>query len=123
MNGPKPLGREFYVGIGTGIVLTIVTCGLYNVLWQWRQMQAMNLLLGREEYNFFTWLVLCVVTCGVYHLYYEYKMGTQIAEVMRSMGYSVSNDLGTLGLLLSFVGTTVVADAVYQTELNKLIPR
>ena len=118
---PRPLPREFHVGIGTGIVLSLVTCGIWNLVWQYKQMQAVNLLLGREEYRFGTWLLLCVVTCGLYHIYYEYKMGSHITEVLRSMGQPVTSDLGTLGLVLSVFGMTIVADAVFQHELNRLV--
>jgi hypothetical protein len=121
MYGHRPLGREHRVDIVTGIILSLVTCGVYNLVWQYKQMRAVNALLGREEYNFVAWLLLTIVTCGIYHFYYEYKMGTDITRIARSLGQPVTNDLGVIGLLLSFFATTLVADAIYQSELNKLI--
>ena len=81
----------------------------------------MNALLGREEYNFWSWLILSIVTCGIYHVYYEYKMGSDLYVYMKGKGLDVNPNLPMLGLLLSIFGLTIVADAVYQHELNRLV--
>jgi hypothetical protein len=118
---PKPLTSEHRIDVAVGLILSIVTCGLYNIYWNYRQMRAMNALLGREEYEFVKWLVLSIVTCGLYHVYYEYKMGSDLQTWLDQNGVVVSPNLGVVGLALSIVGLTVIADAVYQHELNKLI--
>ena len=117
---PKPLTREDEIAIPLGIVLSVLTCGIYNVYWNYRQFKAMNFLLGREEFNFVLWLLLSLVTCGIFHIYYEYKMGSELQAYMKTQGYQVNSDLGLVGLALSCFGLTVVADAIYQNELNKL---
>lgn len=117
----KPLSRRFEVGIALGLILSIVTCGLYNIYWNYLQFEAMNELLGRREYDFVKWLLLSIITCGMYHVYYEYKMGRELQEYLESRGASPNPNLGLVGLFLSFFGLTVLADAVYQHELNKLI--
>ena len=66
--GQKPLPKEFEIKIAVGIILSIVTCGLYNIYWNYRQFLAMNLLLGREEYNFVHWILLSIATCGIFHI-------------------------------------------------------
>jgi hypothetical protein len=120
--GPKPLTSEHRIDVAVGIVLSVATCGLYNVYWNYRQMRAMNALLGRHEYDFVHWLLLSVITCGLYHVYYEYKMGSDLQTWLDQNGVKVSPNLGVVGLALSIVALTVIADAVYQHELNKLIP-
>lgn len=120
MDQKKPLTREYEDNIALGIILSIVTCGLYNLWWNNRQMAALNKLLGREEYSFVVWLVLAIVTCGLYHLYYEYKMGSHLKQIMHDNGYEVNDNLAILGLVLSVFGLSVVCDAVYQNEINKL---
>jgi hypothetical protein len=120
MEPSKPLPREHSHGVALGIILSLVTCGLYNIYWNYRQFRAMNVLLGREEYNFVMWLVLSILTCGLYHIYYEYKMGSDLQAYMRGAGFDVSPNLAIIGLALSCFGMTVVADAVYQHELNRL---
>lgn len=120
MTDAKPLNAEFRHDIALGIILSIFTCGLYNIYWNYKQFQAMNILLGREEYNFWMWLVLSIVTCMIFHVYYEYKMGSDLHAWMASHGYYVNPNLAPIGLVLSFFGLTIVADAIYQHELNRL---
>lgn len=120
MNTAKPLGRDYEVGVALGIVLSLLTCGLYNIYWNYLQFQAMNVLLKRHEYDFVKWLLLSIVTCGIYHVYYEYKMGADLQDFLKGNGYDVSPNLAVTGLALSCFGLTVVADAVYQHELNRL---
>ena len=56
--------RDPVINIGVGILLTIVTCGIYGLYWQYRQMEALNGFLGRKEYDFWMWFLLSIVTCG-----------------------------------------------------------
>lgn len=119
---PKPLSPEDRIGVAVGIILSLVTCGFYNVYWNYVQFRSLNTLLGREEFEFAKWLILSIITCGLFHLYYEYKMGRELQLWLSEHGYPVSPNLGVLGLVLSCFGLSVVADAVYQHELNRLIP-
>lgn len=122
MSDAKPLTRDFYVHIAWGIILSIVTCGLYNIYWNAKQFQAMNALLGRYEYKFWLWFILTICTCGIFHVYYEYKMGSDLQNYLSSRGLSVSQNLAIIGLILAGLGLTVVSDAIYQVELNRLMP-
>lgn len=118
---PAPaLPREFEMGIALSIVLSILTCNLYNIYWNYRQFQAMNRLLGREEYNFWLWLVLSIVTCFLFHVYYEYKMGSDLHAYMAGRGYYVNPNLAVIGLVFASLGMWIVSDAIYQHELNRL---
>jgi len=122
MEPSQPLTKDFEIGIAVGIILSIVTCGLYNLYWNYKQFQAMNLLLGRHEYDFVKWLLLSIVTCGLFHIYYEYKMGSDLQMYLKQHGHEINPNLPVIGLMLSCFGLTIVADAIYQHELNRLIP-
>ena len=117
---PKPLPRDYEMRIAAGIILSLVTCGLYNIYWNYRQFEAMNTLLGRREYDFVKWLLLSIITCGLFHIYYEYKMGSDLQQYLIDKGYQVNPNLGIIGLVLSCFGMTILADAIYQHELNRL---
>lgn len=119
---PRRLGPEHRHNIALGIILSLVTCGLYNIYWNYREFEAMNELLGRREYRFWPWLLLSIVTCGIYHVYYEYKMGSDLYRYLRDQGLDANPNLPIVGLALSIFGLTIVADAVYQHELNRLAP-
>lgn len=121
MSDTQALSSEHRVDIAAGIIFSVVTCGLYNIYWNYRQMLAMNALLGREEFSFGKWALLTIVSCGLYHIYYEYRMGTELQNWLTQNGHPVNPNLGIVGLILSIFGLTVVADAVYQNELNKLL--
>lgn len=120
MTTDKPLSSEHHVDIATGIILSLVTCGFYNIYWNYRQFLAMNQLLGREEFKFLNWLLLSFVTCGLYHIYNEYRMGAELYNWLKSNGHECNQNLPVIGLVLSCLGLTIIADAVYQHEFNKL---
>ena len=116
----KPLSSEHHIEIAMGIILSLLTCGIYNIYWNYRQFQAMNALLGREEYQFWLWLLLSIVTCGLFHIYYEYKMGADLYSWLKEHGKDANPNLPVIGLVLSCFGMMIITDAVYQHELNKL---
>ena len=76
--------QEAVVGIGIGIILSIVTCGIYGLFWQYKQIEVLNAWLGRKEYDFWTWLLLSIITCGIFSLYYEYTRTTPRSTSTRS---------------------------------------
>ncbi|MBI4376844.1 MAG: DUF4234 domain-containing protein [Elusimicrobia bacterium] len=117
----KPLPREFEMGIALSLILSVITCGLYNVYWNYQQFRAMNHLLSREEYKFWPWAFLALITCGLYHIYTEYRMGADLHLYMKQRGLEeVNPNMAVIGLLLSCLGLWIVADAIYQHELNRL---
>lgn len=118
----KPLLSEDRIEVAVGLILSVVTCGLYNIYWNYRQFEALNRLLGREEFKFVQWLLLSIVTCGLFHIYYEYKMGAELYGWLKANGHEANPNLPVIGLCLSIFGLTIIADAVYQHELNKLVP-
>src|SRR3990167_2341977 len=116
MKNPKPLTRDFEINVALGIILSIITCGLYNIYWNYKQFEAMNKLLGREEYKFWPWLILSILTCGLYHVYYEYKMGAELQRYLKERGVEITPNLCLAGMIFAFIGLTVISDAVYQYE-------
>jgi hypothetical protein len=104
--------------VAVDLLLTVVTCGIYNVFWQRRQFRVLNAFLGREEFRFVTWILLTLVTCGIYHMYTEYLMGRAITAIQRDLGKPPAENLSLISLMLSVFGLTVVADAIQQSEIN-----
>ena len=102
------------------LLLTILTCGIFNLYWNYRQMVACNDLLARNEFSFVLWLLLTLLTCGLYHLYYQYKMGAALNEIQAQLDFPVTEGLPILSLVAAIVGFGVVADCVHQHELNRI---
>jgi hypothetical protein len=121
MDNPSAGPAPEKIDIATAIIFSLLTCGLYNIYWNYQQFEHMNKLLGRNEYDFWKWLLLSAVTCGLYHIYFEYKMGADLYEHMKGKGMEVNPNLALMGLGLSCFGLTIVADAIYQHELNRLV--
>lgn len=100
------------------IILTLVTCGVYGLYWWYKQMEAINAWLNREEYSFWMVLFLSVVTCGIYYIYIEYKMAVSINAIQQENGFNVNSSLPLICLLLAIFGLGIVSKAIQQSEMN-----
>ena len=109
------------VSIPLYLLLTIVTFFLFNFYWNYRQMEACNELLDRDEFSFATWLVLVILTCGIYHLFYQYKMGAAINEIQLDRGVPVTDGLPVLSVVAALLGVGIVADCIHQHEINRIV--
>lgn len=113
-----PISREQAVSsVATDVLLSIVTCGIYNLFWQARQFRVLNAFLEREEFRFSVWFFLSLISCGLYHIYSEYVMAKSVLAVRR-LGQPTSDNLPLISLLVSLCGLTIVADAIQQSEIN-----
>ena len=105
--------------IGLGIILTLLTCGFYGLYWQFKQLEALNAWLGREEFSFLVWLLLSIVTCGIFAIYYEYKKAKGINEIQEQQDEMVNSDLPVICVLLTLFGLQIVSIAIQQNEIHK----
>lgn len=115
--------RSGYRSVAEGIILTIVTCGIYNVFWNWHQMETCNELVGRREFDPVKVFLLSLVTCGIYFVYYQYTMGGVIVEIQRARKTPPYDNLPVISLFVSLFGMSVIVDAIHQHELNKFFPQ
>jgi len=114
-----PIDRqEAEKGIAVAIILTLVTCGIYGLFWQYRQMRTLNAWLGREEFSFAMWLLIGIITCGIYMIYIEYKMAKASNQVKEGQGKSADGNLPLICLLFSIFGLQIVSLAIQQDEIN-----
>jgi hypothetical protein len=112
---PSPDAEEHIRSIPFDLIVTLLTCGLFNLVVQYRQMRAVNAMLGVERYRFLPWLLFCLLTCGLYHLYHEYKKSFDISRVS---GDGQPTE-AVVALLLTVFGLHIVADAIQQTHINR----
>jgi hypothetical protein len=105
--------------IVVSLLLTLITCGLYGLYWQYKQMATLNAWLRREEYAFWLWFFLSIITCGIFAIYYEYKMAKGINEVQANNEFFVSSDLAIICVLLAIFSLSIVSLAIQQNEINK----
>jgi Zn-dependent protease with chaperone function len=105
--------------IVTDLLLTIITCGLYGLYWQYKQMETLNGWLRRNDFSFGLWLLLSIITCGIFAVYYEYKMAKGINEIQEQNNMRLAGDLPLICLLLTIFGMGFVSLAIQQSEINK----
>ena len=113
---PSPVDKTQYIRhIVVDILLTLITCGIYNLWVQYKQMESVNFMLKQEKYSFLPWAILTLITCGLYHVYHEYRM-TQ--DICRVLGEPNSNE-PLVNLVLSLFALSIVADALQQALINR----
>jgi hypothetical protein len=112
----KRIAAPNYVrSIAVDIILTIVTCGLWNIWVQARQMRATNFMIKKEKYRFWPWAGLTLITCGLWHIYHEYRLSQDISL---ALGKGPSDISPIVHLLLSIFALSIIADALQQSEIN-----
>ncbi len=110
------------IDVTKAVILTIVTCGIYNLIWQYKQMETVNLLLGRQQFSFWKWFFLTLITCGLYHIFHEYIFGRAISEAQRIHNVELPGEnIATLSVVLAIIGLAFISDAIQQREINNTI--
>lgn len=100
------------------VLLSIVTCGIYNIFWFINVTNDMNRLTGNEKDTAGgVCFVLNLITCGIYGYYWAYQMGKK-----RDMLSEDENGASKfIYIVLCFFGLTIVAEALMQDAINKAI--
>lgn len=101
------------------IILTIVTCGIYGIIWFISLTDDTNTVWGKPGTSGGMAFLLTLVTCGIYSLYWAYKQGEKLDEAKQAKGLAGGSS-GILYLLLSIFGLGIIAYALMQDSLNKL---
>ncbi len=117
-NYPYPMA-DGVRSIALGIIFSLLTCGIYSLYWQYKQMVTLNAWLGRTNYRFWLWFFLSILTCGIFGIYYEYKMAAGINEVQANNGLLVSNYLPVTCVIIAIFGVGIASLAIQQWEINK----
>jgi len=115
-------GRSrYYLSIPLYLILTLLTFGIFNLYWNYLQMEACNSLLKRVEFRFGYWILFTLLTCGIYHIFYQYKMGAAIVELQRNYNAVVFDALPVISVIVTVLGLSIVVDCIHQHEINKLV--
>ena len=106
--------------IATCILLTIVTCGIYGIIWFISMVDSVNTVCNDDKSNQSgaTVFLLSIVTCGIYLLIWFYQAGVRMKTAGDNYGMNIS-DNSLLYLLLSIFGLGIVSYALLQSDLNK----
>jgi hypothetical protein len=116
----RSITPKTHINIPLYLILTILTCGIFNLYWNYRQMEICNELLNRREFRFWIWLLFTILTCGIYHIFYQYKMGAAIVEIQLSLNMVLFDKLPVISVLVTIIGFPIVVDCIHQHEINKI---
>jgi hypothetical protein len=117
----SPDKSQYNLSITLYLILTLITCGLFNLYWNYKQMEACNYLLKRQDFIFIHWLLFSIITCGIYHIYYQYKMGCAIVEIQKNTNKPITESLPVISCLVTIFGLSIVVDCIHQHEINKIV--
>lgn len=94
------------------ILLSIFTCGIYQIYWFYVNAQSLN----QEEpsdplMNYIGALFLGLVTCGIYSIFWMYKFYKKLDSVL-------GEDNCILNFILSLFCSPIVGTAIAQNSIN-----
>src|SRR3989338_3680426 len=115
--------RRYKSNIALDVVFVILTCGIYDLFWQYRQMKFVNYLLQETKFSFLRWFIFMILTCGLYNLFHQYVMAKDIVSIQGKYSLEKSQDLPAISVVMSVVSVGIIADAIQQYEMNQIIDR
>ncbi|HEX3030154.1 MAG TPA: DUF4234 domain-containing protein [Clostridia bacterium] len=101
------------------IVLSIITCGIYNLYWIYKTSEETQNYMGSSGTSPAVELLLCMFTCGIYYIYWNYKYGKIVSECQEKAGIRVE-DNAILYLILAIFGLGIIGGCIMQSSLNKV---
>ena len=115
---PAPITKKSIV---TCILLSIVTCGIYGIIWFINMVNDLN-TASRDTNATSGGMVflLSIVTCGIYQFVWFFKAGDQVATAKRFATGMPSESNGVLYLILCLLGLGIVSYCLIQNELNQI---
>lgn len=103
----------------TTILLSIVTCGIYGIVWFVMLTDDCGKASGDKSITGITSILFTILTCGIYYYYWSYQMGKRIATAQSKRNLPVT-DNSTLYLVLSILGLGIINEVLIQTDLNHM---
>lgn len=105
--------------IVTAVILTIVTCGIYGIIWFINLVDDVNRVCQDDnQQSGGTVFLLTLVTCGIYGIIWFYQCGKRMHEAGKKYGMEI-NDNSVMYLVLNLVGFSIVNYCLVQSDLNR----
>ena len=107
--------------IVTCVLLSLVTCGIYGIVWfigltdDVARLSEDNELSGGKAFLF------TLITCGIYGIYWAYKIGKDIQIAQEKRNIPATSDNSILYLILDLFGLSIVVYCLAQSEINRMV--
>ena len=106
--------------IAVAVILSIVTCGIYGLIWFIGIINDLNVAANTpEDKSAGMIILLSIITCGIYGYIWLYRAGEKIDKI-RQMNGEAPQSSSLLYLLLCIFGLSIVVYCLIQSELNKV---
>ena len=107
--------------IVVSIILSIVTCGIYGIIWMIKLNDELNALANKQGATSGGMVfLLTLITCGIYGWFWFYKMGENVDAIKNSRGEASSNS-PIIYLVLGLFGLGIVNYCLMQDTINKSV--
>ncbi len=103
--------------IVTNIILTIVTCGIYGIVWFINITDDTRIVSGDNRLSGGKAFLFTLITCGIYGYYWAYLMGKALVQAKSKYGL-MADDNSILYIILQFLGLGIVNYCLIQNDLN-----
>lgn len=106
--------------IVVAILLSVITCGIYGIIWFISLVNDVNTVCNDEKSNQSGGIVflLTLITCGIYGLIWFYQAGKRMNVAGSKYGFQIA-DNSILYLVLGLLGFSIVDYCLVQSDLNK----
>ena len=113
---PNIIKRDIVVAI----ILSMVTCGIYGIIWFINMVNDVNTVCADDKSNQSGGVVflLTLVTCGIYGIIWFYQVGKRMSDAGRKYGMDIA-DNSTIYLVLQLFGLGIVNYCLIQSDLNR----
>lgn len=106
--------------IVTCVILSIVTCGIYGIVWFFYIVNDLNKAAQTpDDKSAGMIILLSIVTCGIYSWIWLYNAGQKVDKIQQLNGESPSSS-SVIYLVLAIFGLGIVDYCLIQSELNKV---
>jgi hypothetical protein len=105
--------------IALSVILTLITCGIYGLIWVYRIGNDLRNSLGGDDPRPGVDLLLFILTCGLWGVYLSYKYPSLINDLKRR-AHLPKSDLPIASVVLSIFGLGLISLALVQNDLNKV---
>lgn len=106
--------------IVTCVLLSIITCGIYGIIWFINLTDDVARLAEDNEFSGGKAFLFTLITCGIYGIYWAYKIGKDIYAAQTKRNMPGATDNSVLYLILDIFGLSIVTYCLAQSEVNKM---
>jgi hypothetical protein len=106
--------------IAASLLLSILTCGIYGLVWDYRMGREIREHTRRLDINPGVDVFFMVITCNIYYFFWVYKVARILRRQDRAC-FPSQPPITVPWLLVVFavLGATLVSDAVLQHDMNR----